>query len=191
MSQNWYTVLENNPEQQQGTSCSSHINISKVTPRSHKKWPAVVACLMLIACIIEDIFQRWFVCLCRPTVTLHQGQDHRHEHAHHGQVYSHARFECNSGDTVWDMAITLQVKHLSSLRRTGDLEKEQGHRTEKKIYRPLVGWALLEQFLKWSNIYYFHDTDLCDLWSRSIFLTREAFSCMRQSPCQVCWWWLE
>ena len=38
------------------------------------------------------------------------------------------------------MAIAVQVKHLSSLRGSCDLEfEEQGHRNEKRLHRPLVG----------------------------------------------------
>ena len=43
-------------------------------------------------------------------------------------------------NTVRNMAITVQVKHLSRLRRSCDLlySEEQGHRTEQRVYRHLV-----------------------------------------------------
>ena len=40
----------------------------------------VVASLMLMACFVAESIQRWFLCICRPTVTLHRGQGHRKEH---------------------------------------------------------------------------------------------------------------
>ena len=53
-----------------------------------------------------------FVWLCRPTVTLHQGQGHRNEHEHirHALVCSHAKFECNSLNNVRDIATTVHYK---------------------------------------------------------------------------------
>ena len=42
--------------------------------RSNKKWPTVVARLMLIACLVAESIRRWLFCLCRPTVALHQAQ---------------------------------------------------------------------------------------------------------------------
>ena len=51
--------------------------------RHVKAWPTFVASLMLIACLVVEIIHNAdFVCLCRPTVTLHQGQGHRNEHGH-------------------------------------------------------------------------------------------------------------
>ena len=47
-----------------------------------KKGPTVVTSLMRIACLVAERIQRFCVCLCRPTVTLHQGQGHRDEHEH-------------------------------------------------------------------------------------------------------------
>ena len=40
--------------------------------RLHKKWPTVVASLMLI-------IEHWFFCHCWPTMTLHQDQGHQNE----------------------------------------------------------------------------------------------------------------
>ena len=59
-------------------------------------------------------------CLSRPTVTLHHGQGHQNEHEqkHHAYIYRHAKFECHSLNTVREMAIIVQVKHLSSLGRS-------------------------------------------------------------------------
>ena len=65
-------------------------------------------------------------CLCRPTVTLHQGQSHRHEYEHnnicHAELYRHAKVECHSLNIARDTAIIVQVKHFSRLRRRCDLE---------------------------------------------------------------------
>ena len=49
--------------------------------------------------------------------------------------YSHAKFGCHSLNAFRDMAITVQVEHLSSVI----LSEEQGHRTENRLNRPLVG----------------------------------------------------
>ena len=66
---------------------------------------------MVITCFVFEINQRWTFCLCRPTVHLYQGQGHRHEHEHicHAQVYSHAKLERHSLNTVQDNAIILQL----------------------------------------------------------------------------------
>ena len=37
---------------------------------------------LIIACLIVEITQCWFVFLCQATVTLHQGQCHQQEHEH-------------------------------------------------------------------------------------------------------------
>ena len=65
---------------------------------------------MLIACLVVEITQCWFVCLCQPTVSLHQGQGHRIKRediyaTHKSTVYRYARFGCCSLNTVRDMAI--------------------------------------------------------------------------------------
>ena len=64
------------------------------------------------------------VCLCRPTVTLHQGQGHRHEHEHicHAYIFLHAKGDCHSLNIVRDITIILQVKRVSSMGRTRGLE---------------------------------------------------------------------
>ena len=88
-----------------------------------KKWSTVVVSLMLVACLSRDNSALEF-CLCRPTMTLHHGQGHRDEHELicHAQVYRHAKIECHSLNTVRDMASLVQVKHLSRLKRSCDLE---------------------------------------------------------------------
>ena len=69
------------------TSWTSHINVCKVKVKVNVKMAYRCSkfngCLMLIACLVLESIQRWcFVCLCRPTVTLHQGQGHQNEHEH-------------------------------------------------------------------------------------------------------------
>ena len=55
-------------------------------------------------------------------MTLHQGEgdgmEHEHEHTYDAYVYRHAKFECHRLTTVRDIAIIVQVKHFSSLRRS-------------------------------------------------------------------------
>ena len=59
----------------------------KSRSRSRKKWPTVVASLML--CSVQYcLLSCWehatlIVWICRPTVTLHQGQGHQNEHIGH------------------------------------------------------------------------------------------------------------
>ena len=101
---------------------SSQINVFKVMI-TKTKWPTVAASLMRIACLRCRENSTLNDCLCRPTMTLHQGQGHRHEEIYHACVYRHANFECHSLNSVRDMAIIVQVKHLSCLRRTCDLER--------------------------------------------------------------------
>ena len=50
------------------------------------------------------------LCLCRPTVTLHQGHGHRkeHEHIRHPHFYRHGKFECNILNLI--LSEILQVK---------------------------------------------------------------------------------
>ena len=69
------------------------------------------------------------------------------------------------------MSIIVQVKHLSSLsRRSCDVEWRARSLDWKRLYRTLVElssqpiwWGLLEKFLIYSNIYYFHS------WPRSVW----------------------
>ena len=89
-------------------------------------------------------------------MTLHQGQGHRSEHGHIiCHVYCHAKFEWYSLNTVRDIAIIVQVKMLSSLRRSCDLVKIKviGLRIEYRdryldYLHSKVDGHYLEQFLK-------------------------------------------
>ena len=123
---------------------------------SKKKKKIVVTSFAHLACLVVEIIQH-LIFLCLLTMTLHEAQGRRNEHEQmcHAYVYRHARFECHGLNTVRDMAIIVQVKQLSGLRRSCDLGEEQGHQTEKRISRLVVGlaslktgWKLLEQFLK-------------------------------------------
>ena len=70
---------------------------------SCKKWPTVVASYAY--CLLSYREHATLICcLCRPTVTLHQGQRNEHEHIGHPKVYRHAKFECNSLNIVQDIA---------------------------------------------------------------------------------------
>ena len=51
-----------------------------------------------------------------------QGLRNEREQICHEHVYRHAKFECHSLNTVRDMSITVQVKHVSRLRRSCDLQ---------------------------------------------------------------------
>ena len=101
---------------------------SRVRSSTHWAIPlhtTVLASWLLIAYLVVQIIQRWMLCLRRPYVTLHQGQVHRHEHEHVWHAYvlkRHAKCKCRSLNTVQDMAIIVQLKHLSSLRCGCDLE---------------------------------------------------------------------
>ena len=78
------------------------------------------------------------VCLCRRTTTLHQGQGHRKEHEQtcYACVYRHAKVGCHiKHNPRYGCHSTSST--CVNLRRTCDLE--QGHQTEKRLYRPLVG----------------------------------------------------
>ena len=68
-----------------------------------------------------------FLCLCRPTVSLH------HSRSSKPAWDINAKFECHSLNTVRDMAIIVQVKHLSSLRCSCDLEWRARSSDGKKI----------------------------------------------------------
>ena len=43
----------------------------------------IIASLMLIDGVLAESIQRSLFCLCRHTVTLHQGQGHRNDHGIH------------------------------------------------------------------------------------------------------------
>ena len=81
-----------------------------------KKRPTIVVSLMLIACLVCGDNAMLIFCLCWPTVTLHQdqGQGHQNEREHicQAQVYHHAKIECHSLNTVRDMAIIVETKHV-------------------------------------------------------------------------------
>ena len=73
---------------------------------------------MLVACLVVEIIQHRLVCLCTPTIILHQGQGHQngHEQMVHAYVYRHAKFEYKISPTVRDMAIKVPVKQLVGLK---------------------------------------------------------------------------
>ena len=81
------------------------------------------------------------VCLCRPTMTLHHGQGHRNEHEQicHAQVYRHAKFQCHSLNTVRHMTIPRKLNICQVCDALVTLNAGQGHRTNKRLYRHLVG----------------------------------------------------
>ena len=127
------------------TRWSSHINVEKSRSRLRggkksylcSKFSAYKLTLLPRACNI-------YFLLSRHIVTLHQGQGYWHEHEHYivwyPYVYRHARIECNRLNTVRDMAIIVQVKHLSSLRRIGDLEwRARSSEGGPRLSRRLVG----------------------------------------------------
>ena len=105
------------------TRWSSPINVFKVKVTKTMDY-CCSKFIMLVVCLSCRDNSTLNVCLCRPTMTLHQGQGHRHEHEQicHAYVYLHAKCECNSLKVVRDMAIIVQVKHLSTLMRSCDFE---------------------------------------------------------------------
>ena len=48
----------------------SYKRFAKSRSRSHEKWPTVVASLMLIACLVVESIQRWFLYLCWPSIKV-------------------------------------------------------------------------------------------------------------------------
>ena len=113
--------------------------------KKKKKRPTVVASVMVISCLVPESMHCWFVCLCRHSVTLHQGQGHQNEHEHiwHLHVYRHAKFQ-------WILSEILHKKK-SRLRRIGDLKWRSSSSLWQWSQRPLVGlssqktwWAVPE-----------------------------------------------
>ena len=114
----------------------------------------------------------------------------------------------NSSETVKVIVIKLGTVTASDMRIHHmliilTLTFIQGHidlnGENNNCFRPLVGLSsnlhtkldgqCLNRFWNKSNVYYFHNLDLCD--TRSIQWTGDAFSCLRQSPCQVWRWWFQ
>ena len=82
-------------------------------------------------------------------MTFHQGQDLRNEHGQiwHENDYRHTTFEWYSLNCVRDMAVMVQVKHVSSLRRNCDLEWRARSSDSNRLCRPLLGlssWMISE-----------------------------------------------
>ena len=110
-----------------------------------KKWPAVVACLILISCLVVMIIQCWIFSPADPLWSWTR--------ACHAHVYWHAKFECHSLNQHLTIILIVQVNIFYLVwDAVVTLSEGQGHQTEKRLYRPLVRlswqqpwWALLEQ----------------------------------------------
>ena len=77
-------------------------------------------------------------CLCRPTVTLHQGQGHQNEHDHSRYMPCISLLSCQvwmplSINTVQDIAILLQVKICQVWDAVMTFNEEQGHQTDNLL----------------------------------------------------------
>ena len=127
----------------------SHINILnvKVTKNMAYRCSKFNACCLL-SCRDNSSLD---FCICRTTMTLHQGQGHRNDHEQ-----AHIPGKSLPSCQVWicDMAIIVQVKHVSSWRRSFGLEWRARASGRARLSRPLVRlssqqtWrGLLEHFL--------------------------------------------
>ena len=80
---------------------------------------------MLVACLVVEKIQHWMFTFADPLWPCIKVKGHRNEHeriACHAYVYRRAKFGCHSLNTVRDIVIIIQVKHLSILRHSCDLE---------------------------------------------------------------------
>ena len=158
---------------------------------------------MLVACLVVEINSALNCCLCRTSMTSHQGQGHRNEHERicHAYVYRHAKFTYHSLTTLRDMATRVQIKNVSRSRRSCDLERRARSSDWEKITYTFsrtnltanlmgIAWTVSE-IIEHLLFSWFRAVWPWIRSGKSNWNVMHSWACLRQSPRPVWWWRLQ